>query len=152
MCIADLAMTTGAVAPPGHDDDVVALVKSRRLGDDPADLLHDPSDFVTQSDRRRDVGIFSEVSVHKLHVGAAHSARPDLNENFIGVTVWNWHVLKDEGLAIFVHACRFHACVLSCIGCVKWSVLASAARSVFGDNHHLFCGRLLGSSVCITYC
>src|SRR5262245_44971058 len=44
--IADLAMTAGAVAPAGRDDDVVALMKSRRLGDDPSDLVHDAGDFV----------------------------------------------------------------------------------------------------------
>ena len=33
MCIADLAMTAGAVAPSWHDNDVVALLKFRRLGD-----------------------------------------------------------------------------------------------------------------------
>ena len=125
MCIADLAMTAGAVAPPGHDNDVVGLLKPARFRDDPADLVHDPSDFVTQRDRRRDVGIFPEVSVHELHVGAAHSARRNLDEDLIGLNVRNRHVLKDEGLAIFVHACGFHVCVLSCIGCVKWSVLTS---------------------------
>src|SRR5262249_23730757 len=89
MCIADLAMTAGAVAPPGHDDDVVALLKSRRLGDDPADLVHDAGDLMTPRDRRRDVGIFPEVSVHQLHIGAAHAARRDLNQNFIGLNVRN---------------------------------------------------------------
>jgi len=112
MRVADLAMTAGAVAPPGHDDDVVALLKSRRLGNDPADLLHDAGDLMTQCDRRRDVRIFLEVSVHQLHVGAAHSARGDLNQNIIGLNVRNRHVLEDESLAIFVHACRFHFCVL----------------------------------------
>jgi hypothetical protein len=115
--IADLAMTAGAVAPPGHDDDVAALPKSRRLRDEPADLVHDAGDLVTQRDRRRDVGIFPEVSVHQLHVGAAHSARPDLNENFIGLNIRNRHVLEDESLAIFVHACRFHSpSSFSCVG------------------------------------
>jgi len=116
MCIADLAMTAGAVAPPGHDDDVVALLKSGRLGDDPADLVHDAGDFVTQRDGRRNVGIFPKVSVHQLHIGAAHAARPDLNENLIGLNVGNRHVLKDESLSVFVHACRLHVCLLCCVG------------------------------------
>ena len=33
MRVADLAMTAGAVAPSWHDNDVVALLKFRRLGD-----------------------------------------------------------------------------------------------------------------------
>jgi len=109
-------MTAGAVAPSGRDDDVVALPKSRRLGHDTADLMHDAGDLMTQRDRRRDVGIFPEVSVHQLHIGAAHAARRDLNQNFIGLNVGNRHVLKNESLAILVHACRFHICVLSCVG------------------------------------
>src|SRR5215831_20702342 len=120
MCIADLAMTAGAVAPPGYDDDVVALPKSRRLGDDPADLVYDAGDLMTQRDRRRDVGIFPEVSVHQLHVGAAHAACADLNENFIGLNVRNRHVLEDESLAIFVHACRSHGLRPLLRWCVKW--------------------------------
>ena len=116
MCVSDLAMTAGAVAPPGHDDDVVPLLKSRRLGNDSADLVHDTRDFMTQRDRRRDVGILPEVSVHELHVGTAHSARGDLNENFIGLNARDRYVLEDGRFAIFVHACCFHVCVLSCIG------------------------------------
>ena len=116
MCIADLAMTAGAVAPPGYDDDVVALLKSRRFGYEPADLVHDAGNLMTQRYGRRDVGIFPELCVYQLHVGAAHPARGDLNQNFIGLNVRNRHVVEDESLAIFVHACRFHVCVLSCIG------------------------------------
>src|SRR5262249_54199701 len=110
MCIADLAMTAGAIAPSRHDDDVVALLKSGRLGNDPADLMYDAGDLMTKRDGRRDIGILPEVSVHELHVGAAHSARCDLNENFIGLNIRNRHVLEDERLAIFVHACCFHVC------------------------------------------
>src|SRR5262249_49805379 len=53
--IADLAVTAGAIAPARCDDDVVALAKSRRLGDDLADLVHHAGDFVAQRDGRRDV-------------------------------------------------------------------------------------------------
>src|SRR5262249_41431513 len=105
-----LAMTAGAVAPSGHDYDVVALVKSRRLGHGPADLVHDAGDFVAQRDRPRDAGILPEVSIHELHVGAAHAARRDLDEDLIGLKVRNRYVLEDESLAIFVHACGFHSC------------------------------------------
>src|SRR5262245_57594575 len=97
--IADLTMTAGAVAPPGHDDDGIALPKSRRLGHDTAELVHDASDLMTKRDRRRDVGISPEVSIHELHVGTAHSARRDLDEDLIGLNVRNRHVLEDESLA-----------------------------------------------------
>jgi hypothetical protein len=50
---------------------------------------------VTQRDRRRDVGIFPEIPVHELRVGAAHSARLDLDENFIGLDIGNRYVLED---------------------------------------------------------
>jgi hypothetical protein len=109
-------MTAGPVAPSGRDNDVVALTKSRRLGHDTADLVHDAGDLMTQCDRRRDVGISPEVSVYKLHIGAAHSACPDVNENFIGLNLGNRYVLEDESLAVFVHACGFHVCLLCCVG------------------------------------
>jgi hypothetical protein len=89
---------------------VVALLKSRRLGHDAADLGHDAGDLVAQRDGHRDIGIFPEVSVHELHVGAAHSAGPDLNKNLIGLNLRNWDVLKDGRIAVLVHAGCFHVC------------------------------------------
>src|SRR5215831_21069069 len=113
-------MTAGAVAPPGHDDDVVTLLKPARTRDNPADLVHDASDLMTQRDRRWDVGVFPEVSVHQLHIGAAHATRRDMNQNFIGLNVRNRHVLQNESLAIFVHACRSHGLRPLLRWCVKW--------------------------------
>src|SRR5262249_50873236 len=58
--------------------------------------------------------------------GAAHSARRDLDEDLIGLNVRNRHVLEDESFAIFVHTCRFHVRVLSCVG-ARCSTFADAA-------------------------
>jgi hypothetical protein len=108
------------LAPERHQRPRAAHPESaefRALRDEPADLVHDAGDLVTQRDRRRDVGIFSEVSVHQLHVAAAHFARPDVDEDLIGLNIRNRHVLEDESLAIFVHACRFHSpSSFSCVG------------------------------------
>ena len=108
--VSDLAMTAGAVTPPGGDDHVITLFETHRLGHEPAELVHDAGDFMARGDGCRNVGVFPEVPVDELHVGAAHSTRPDLDEHLIGLNVRNGHVFEDERLAIFVHACCFHIC------------------------------------------
>jgi hypothetical protein len=139
MCIADLTIAARAVAPSGRDNDVVTFLKSRRFGHGPADLVHNAGDFVTQRDRRRDVCVFAKIAVHKLHVGPAHPARPDPDENFIGLNVRNRHFLEDDSLAIFVHACCFHVAFLS-----KWWVFTiQVPLQVFGDDHHLLVDKFL---------
>src|SRR5262249_54565858 len=110
LCVSDLAMTAGAVAPPGGDDHVITLPIPHRIGHKPAELVHDPGDFITRGDGRRDVIVFSEVPVDELHIGTAHSTGPDLDEHLIGLNVRNGHVLEDESLAIFLHARCFHVC------------------------------------------
>src|SRR5262249_7686244 len=114
--IADQAMAADAIAPSGRDNHVVSLLKSRHFGHDPTDLVYDAGNLVTQRDRRRNVGIFPEIPVHELHVGAAHSARLDLDENFIGLNVRNRHVLEDRGFAVLRHACCFHICSTFIVG------------------------------------
>jgi hypothetical protein len=54
---------------------------------------------------------FRKYPSNQLHIGTAHAARPDLNQNFIGLNVRNRHVLENESLSVFVHACRFHVCL-----------------------------------------
>ena len=51
-----------------YHNHLVTLLKPRRRGHDPADLVHDASDFMAHRNRRRDV---AKVPVHELHVGAA---------------------------------------------------------------------------------
>src|SRR5262249_24615718 len=92
MRVADLAMTGGAISPSGGDNDVVALLKTRRLRYNPADLAHDAGDFMAQRNRSRNVSVFPEITVHELYVGAAHSACLDVDENFIGLKARNSHV------------------------------------------------------------
>src|SRR5262249_20025366 len=91
--IADLAMTAGAIAPARCDDDVITLLKPRRLGHEPAQFVHKAGDFVTRNDRRWNVVVSSEIPIHELHIGAAHSTSLDLDEHLIGLNVRNWHVL-----------------------------------------------------------
>src|SRR5262249_49583350 len=110
VCIPDLAMTAGAVAPPGGDDHVITLLIPHRPGHEPAELVHDAGDFMTRGDGRRNVSVFPEVSIDELHIGTAHSTRPDLDEHITGLNVRNGHVLEDESLAIFVHARCLHVC------------------------------------------
>src|SRR5262245_16941969 len=108
MSIADQAMTAGAIAPSGCDHHMVALLKSRRLLHALADFVHDACDFMPRRDRRRNVGVWPEIPVHKLHVRAAHSARLNLDENFIGLDVRQRHVFENESLAILMHSRCFH--------------------------------------------
>src|SRR5262249_3218452 len=97
MSIADQAMTAGAIAPSGCDHHMVSLLKSRRREHASADFMNDACDFMARGDRRRNVDVSPEISINQLHVGAAHSGRLYLNENFIGLDVRHRHVLEDEG-------------------------------------------------------
>src|SRR5262249_32122851 len=110
LCVSDLAMTAGAVTPPGGDNHVITFLITHRLGHESAELVHDAGDFMPRGDGRRNVGVFPEVSVDELYIGTAHSTRPDLDKHLIGLNVRNGHVLKDESLAIFVDARCFHVC------------------------------------------
>src|SRR5262249_6400550 len=111
--VANLAMTAGAIAPSRRDDNMVTWLETGSLGYNSADPVYNTRDFMTQGDRRRDVSVFSEVTVHELNVGAAHTACLDLNENFIGLNVRHWHVFKHERFTVLVHARGFHRCLLS---------------------------------------
>ena len=102
VCVSDLAMTAGAVAPPGGDDHVITLLIPHRPGHEPAELVHDAGDFMARGDGCRNVGVFPEVSIDELHIGTAHSTRPDLDEYLIGPNVRNGDVFEDEGFAIFL--------------------------------------------------
>src|SRR5262249_43242080 len=110
LCVSDLAMTAGSVAPPWGDNDVITLLIPHRLKHEPADLVHDAGDFMPRGDGRRNVSVFPEVSVDELHIGTTHSTRPHVDKHLIGLNVRNGHVLEDESLAILVHARCFHVC------------------------------------------
>src|SRR5262249_5091370 len=110
LCVSDLAMTAGAVTPPGGDNHVITLLIPPRPGQQTAEPVHDAGDFMTRGDGGRNVSVFPEVSVDELHIGTAHSTRPDLDEHLIGLNVRNGHVFEDENLAILVHTCCFHVC------------------------------------------
>src|SRR5262249_17724954 len=110
LCVSDLAMSAGAVTPPGGDNHVITLLIPHRLGHEPAELVHDAGNFMTWGDGCRNVSIFPEVSVDELYIGTAHSTSPDLDQHLIGLNVRNRHVFEDESLAIFVHTCCFHIC------------------------------------------
>src|SRR5262249_21995461 len=111
LCVSDLAMTARSVTPPWGDNDVITLLIPHRPGHKPAELVHDACDFMPRGDGCRNVSVFPEVSIDELHVGAAHSTGPDLDEHLIGLNIRNGHVLEDESLAILVHARCFHVCV-----------------------------------------
>src|SRR5262245_57701323 len=110
VCVSDLAVTAGAVTPPGGDNHVITFLIPHRPGHKPAEFVHDAGDFMPRGDGCRDVSVFPEVSVDELYIGTAHPTRPDLDKHLIGLTVRNGHVVEDEGLAIFVHARCFHVC------------------------------------------
>ena len=63
LCVSDLAMTAGSVAPSGGDNDMITLLIPHRLGYKPAEFVHDAGDFMPRSDGRRNVSVFLEVSV-----------------------------------------------------------------------------------------
>src|SRR5262249_38437497 len=69
VCVSDLAMTAGSVAPPGGNDHVITLLIPHRLGHKPAELVHDAGDFMPRRDGRRNVSVFPEVSVDELYIG-----------------------------------------------------------------------------------
>src|SRR5262249_10631388 len=94
LCVSDLAMTAGAVAPPGGDDHVITLLIPHGLGHKPSELVHDAGDFMPRGDGRRNVSVFPEVSIDELHVGTAHSTSPDLDEHLIRLNVRDGHVLE----------------------------------------------------------
>src|SRR5262249_28168616 len=102
MSIANQAMTACSIAPSGCDHDMAALPKPRRLVHAPTECVYDACDFMARRDRRRNVDVSPKISVHKLHVGAAHSGRLYLNENFIGLDVRYRHVFENESLAILM--------------------------------------------------
>src|SRR5262249_18667520 len=130
LCVSDLAMTAGAVAPPGGDDHVITLLIPHRFGHEPAELVHDAGDFMPRRDGCRNVSVFPEVSIDELHIGAAHSTRPDLDEHLIGLNVRNGHVLEDESLAIFVHARCLHVCYpFEVVGCKMYVSRGGWGRS-----------------------
>src|SRR5262249_36042979 len=130
LCVSDLAMTAGSVAPPGGDNDVIPLLIPHRLGHKPAELVHDAGDFMPGGDGRRNVSVFSEVSVDELHIRTAHSTRPYLDKHLIGLNVGNGHVLEDESLAIFVHASCIHVCFpFEVVGIEGSSLIGSWRRS-----------------------
>src|SRR6516165_2449274 len=108
LCVSDLAMTAGSVAPPGGDNDMITLLIPHRLGHKPAEFVHDAGDFMPGGDGHRDVGVFPEVSVDELHIRTAHSARPYLNKHLIGLDVRDGHVFKNEGLIILPDTGRLH--------------------------------------------
>src|SRR5262249_56590667 len=95
VCVSDLAMTAGAVAPPGGDDHVITLLIPHRLGHEPAELVHDAGDFMPPGDGCRNVSVFPEVSVDELHIGAAHSTRPDLDEHLTWLNVRTGTIFED---------------------------------------------------------
>src|SRR5262245_44280122 len=113
MCIADQAMTAGAIAPSRCDHNMITLLKSRRLVHVTADLVHDARDFMTGRDRRRKVSVRPEIPVHELYIGTAHSAGLHVDENFVRLDIGNPCVLEDQGFAVLVHACCFHIAFLS---------------------------------------
>src|SRR5262249_11822754 len=78
MSVPNQTTATDPIAPTRSNADVIAFLKSRDLWDRAADLAHNARDFVSDSDRRRDVGKWAEIAVDKLRVGAAHPARFDL--------------------------------------------------------------------------
>src|SRR5262245_47805056 len=108
VCVSDLAVTAGAVAPPGGDDHVITLLIPHRPGHEPAEFVHDAGDFMPRGDGCRDVSVFPEVSVDELYIGTAHSTRPDLDEHLTGLNVRNGHVFENEGFVILLDAGRFH--------------------------------------------
>src|SRR5262249_20318680 len=55
LSVSDLAMTAGAVTPPGGDDHVIALPIPYRLGHEFAEPVHDAGDFMTRGDGCWDV-------------------------------------------------------------------------------------------------
>src|SRR5262249_15898867 len=73
VCIPDLGMTAGSVAPPGGDDHVITLLIPHRPGHKPTEFVHDAGDFMPRGDGRRNVSVFPEVSVDELYIGTAHS-------------------------------------------------------------------------------
>src|SRR5262245_63574380 len=117
-------MTASAVTPPGGDDHVITLLIPHRPGHKPAELVHDAGDFMTRGDGRRNVSVFPEVSVDELHIGTAHSTRPDLDEHLTGLNVRNGHVFENEGFVIRLDAGRFHFA-----SCCPWVSSTGTGRS-----------------------
>jgi len=85
---------------------------------------------VPERDRRLDVGVGAEIAVDQLHIGAAHAARLNLDEDLVRGEVANRNVIEDEGLAIFEQACGFHVFVLSwASGCASaWDASGRVSR------------------------
>jgi hypothetical protein len=115
MGVPSQTMATDAIAPTRRNADMITFLKSRDLRDRASGLVHNAGDFMSDGDRRRDVGKWAEIAVDKLRVGAAHPARFDLDENLIRLNIRNRNIFEDDRLAIFVYACCFHVCLPSCV-------------------------------------
>src|SRR5262249_234766 len=110
--VADLAMTAGAVAPTGCDDNMITLLEPPRLGNEPAQLMHEARDLVTGHGRRWNGVVLWEIPVNELDVGATHSTRLDLDEHLIWLNVRNWHVLENEAFVVLPDASCLHRYLL----------------------------------------
>src|SRR5262245_684518 len=67
--VADLAMATYAVAPPGRNHHMVTFHQTSGLWNDASNFLYRAGDLVAGDYRRRDIGIVLEKSVDQEHVG-----------------------------------------------------------------------------------
>jgi hypothetical protein len=112
MRVADLAVTAGAVAPTRCDDNMITLLQPRRLGHEPAQLMHQASYFVTRNDRRWNVVVLSEIPVNELDVGATHSTGLNPDEHLIWRNVRNRHVLENKAFVVLPDASRLHGYLL----------------------------------------
>jgi hypothetical protein len=99
-------MAAGLVSPSAYDNDLITLLEAGRLRQSASDLVDLAGNLVPWGERR--LVILAKISVHELHVGAAHPCRSDLEENLVGFDVRHRNILQNERLVVTVHACCSH--------------------------------------------